>query len=125
VLLVHQCGDSANHLGPETSAPRKPHRIEPELRNAIVALDMDMGGLSSIGRIKEKAIRANPQDCRHDLLFGFAQRRDLRLDFRDPPDPARVETVRVTQFDKDCKGAAQLLFSAFSFQIAQPYQRHN
>jgi hypothetical protein len=51
--------DAADLLPTETTAPLKPHRIEPEFGCLIVAFDMDVGRLLAITRIEEETVGAN------------------------------------------------------------------
>jgi hypothetical protein len=50
--------DSVDFFTAESGAPLQPHWIQPKLCLAGVALDMNVGWLTTISRVKEKPIRA-------------------------------------------------------------------
>ena len=53
-------------LGPsESAAALKPNRVEPELRDVVVTLHMDVGWFLAIPSIEEEPIWAKPQHRWH------------------------------------------------------------
>lgn len=52
----------------KSTAPLQPDRIEPELRNFILALNMNMRCFIPIACVEEDTVRTNPEYCRHLLL---------------------------------------------------------
>lgn len=58
-MLLYEIGDGAKLGRPETSAAGKAHRIEPELRDMLIAFDVDMGRFAAISRVKEETVGAN------------------------------------------------------------------
>ena len=68
-MALHQLLDLPNLRGPEASAGLEPNRIQPELRGAVISLDMNMRRLVPIAGVEEQAIRPRPQDCRHEFTL--------------------------------------------------------
>lgn len=64
-MALYQLLDLPNLGRPETATGLKPNRVQPELRSAIIPLDMNVRRLAPIAGIEEEAIGPRPQDCRH------------------------------------------------------------
>jgi len=57
--------DASDFSASEVAAVSQSKWIQPDLRHAILALDMDVRRFATITRIKEKTIRSLPQNRRH------------------------------------------------------------
>jgi hypothetical protein len=60
LMLLDNTGDGVDLFGAEPASARETHRVEPELRQMVARLDMDVGRLATFVGIEEEAIRANP-----------------------------------------------------------------
>jgi hypothetical protein len=61
----HELGDLAQLRRLEAAAPGQTDRIEPQLGDLLVPLDVDMGRLAAVTRVEEEPVRANSQDRGH------------------------------------------------------------
>jgi hypothetical protein len=68
-MALHQLLYLPNLRGPEAPAGLKTNRVQPELRGPVISLDMNVRRLIPIARVEEQAIRARPQDCRHEFTL--------------------------------------------------------
>jgi len=57
----HEFLNSVKILSAESSASLQSHRLQPELCDLIVSLNMNMSGLIAVARVKEKPIRTKSQ----------------------------------------------------------------
>jgi hypothetical protein len=69
LMFSDQSLDFVDFFAAETATLVESHGVEPELRFAVVALNMHMRRLASIACVEEKPKRSNPQHCRHALML--------------------------------------------------------
>jgi hypothetical protein len=55
-MLAYEPANVANLGSPKSTATGQPDRVEPELGNAIAALDMNVGRLVTAARVEEEPI---------------------------------------------------------------------
>src|SRR5262249_37802265 len=65
LVLLDQLPDAVNFLAAETVAALQPHRIEPELGLAVVALDVDVRRPAAVAGIEEEPERPAAEHRRH------------------------------------------------------------
>lgn len=64
-MLSYQIRDAAKLGRPKTTAARKSHRVQPNLCDMLIALDVNMGRLAAVARVEEEAVRTNNEGRRH------------------------------------------------------------
>jgi len=64
-MIAHQSFDPREFYARKPATALQPNWIEPELRDSIIPLDMDVWRFVTVSRVKEEAIRAGSQYCRH------------------------------------------------------------
>lgn len=64
-MLRYQIRDATKLGRPKTTAARKSHRVQPNLCDMLIALDVNMGRLGTVARVEEETIRTNSEDSRH------------------------------------------------------------
>jgi hypothetical protein len=60
--------DSTEFCPSKPTASLQPDRVEPELRDLVLTLDVNMLRFVSIAGVEEQSVRAHPEYCRHLLV---------------------------------------------------------
>jgi hypothetical protein len=68
-MILDQLADSINLFSGETAAALQPNGVEPELRLAVVAFDMDVRRLIPIAGIEEEPEWTHAEYSRHVLML--------------------------------------------------------
>ncbi len=67
MMIAYQSFDPCELNARKPATNLQSNRIEPEFREFIIPLDMDVRRFDTVPRVEEEPIRSGPQDCWHTV----------------------------------------------------------